>query len=127
MLRVSSSCGNLKYFSPESWIHSKFHPIYKYWLDSKAYTYTFLFYKQIKICFDLKKQRYCDIESSTINEFKQIFWSEVKYICDIYDWDGKGEIDLFFLGDVMYALGMNTTKKVSNSAKTSMTVSNQQK
>ena len=37
---------------------------------------------------------------------------KVKYICDIYDWDGKGEIDLFFLGDVMYALGMNTTKKV---------------
>jgi len=33
-------------------------------------------------------------------------------ICDIYDWDGKGELDLFFLGDVMYALGMNTTKKV---------------
>ena len=33
-------------------------------------------------------------------------------VCDIYDWDGKGEIDLFFLGDVMYALGMNTTKKV---------------
>ena len=38
--------------------------------------------------------------------------AKVKYICDIYDWDGKGEIDLFFLGDVMYALGMNTTKKV---------------
>jgi Ca2+-binding EF-hand superfamily protein len=36
----------------------------------------------------------------------------VKRICDIYDWDGKGEMDLFFLGDVMYALGMNTTKKV---------------
>merc|ERR1719317_525428 len=36
----------------------------------------------------------------------------VKKICDIYDWDGKGELDLFFLGDVMYALGMNTTKKV---------------
>ena len=33
-------------------------------------------------------------------------------VCDIYDWDGKGEIDLFFLGDVMYALGMNATKKV---------------
>merc|ERR1711925_7896 len=33
-------------------------------------------------------------------------------VCDIYDWDGKGEIDLFFLGDVIYALGMNTTKKV---------------
>merc|ERR1712074_481455 len=36
----------------------------------------------------------------------------VKKICDIYDWDGKGELDLFFLGDVMYALGMNITKKV---------------
>merc|ERR1711928_256166 len=36
----------------------------------------------------------------------------IKAICDIYDWDGKGELDLFFLGDVMYALGMNTTKKV---------------
>ena len=36
----------------------------------------------------------------------------VKKICDIYDWDGKGELDLFFLGDVMYALGKNTTKKV---------------
>ena len=40
--------------------------------------------------------------------------AEVKYICDIYDWDGKGEIDLFFLGDVMYALGLNITKKVTN-------------
>ena len=39
--------------------------------------------------------------------------AKVKYICDIYDWDGKGEIDLFFLGDVMYALGLNITKKVS--------------
>ena len=38
--------------------------------------------------------------------------TKVKYICDIYDWDGKGEIDLFFLGDVMYALGLNITKKV---------------
>ena len=40
--------------------------------------------------------------------------SAIKKICDIYDWDGKGELDLFFLGDVMYALGMNTTKKVNN-------------
>ena len=38
--------------------------------------------------------------------------AEVKYICDIYDWDGKGELDLFFLGDIMYAMGYNTTKKV---------------
>merc|ERR1712115_343302 len=36
-----------------------------------------------------------------------------KKICDIYDWGGKGELDLFFLGDIMYALGMNTTKKVA--------------
>merc|ERR1712183_1171484 len=43
---------------------------------------------------------------------KMVDEAKVKYICDIYDWDGKGEIDLFFPGDVMYALGMNTTKKV---------------
>merc|ERR1711892_1376778 len=47
-----------------------------------------------------------------INTSKMVDAEKVKYICDIYDWDGKGEIDLFFLGDVMYALGMNTTKKV---------------
>merc|ERR1712198_80839 len=44
--------------------------------------------------------------------FKMVDAEAVKKICDIYDWDGKGELDLFFLGDVMYALGMNTTKKV---------------
>merc|ERR1712211_119122 len=43
---------------------------------------------------------------------KMVDADAVKKICDIYDWDGKGEMDLFFLGDVMYALGMNTTKKV---------------
>merc|ERR1712111_101047 len=37
--------------------------------------------------------------------------AKVKYVCDIYDWDGKGEIDLFFLGDICYALGLNITKK----------------
>jgi len=36
----------------------------------------------------------------------------VKKICDIYDWDGKGELDMFYLGDVMYALGWNITKKI---------------
>jgi len=36
----------------------------------------------------------------------------IKKICDIYDWHGKGEIDLFYLGDVMYALGFNITKKI---------------
>merc|ERR1712027_98064 len=43
--------------------------------------------------------------------FKMVDEAKVKYICEIYDWDGKGEIDLFFLGDVMYALGLNITKK----------------
>ena len=32
-------------------------------------------------------------------------------VCDIYDRDIIGELDLLFLGDVMYALGMNTTKE----------------
>ena len=40
-------------------------------------------------------------------------FSAVKKICDIYDWDGKGELDLFYLGDIMYAMGYNTTKKVT--------------
>merc|ERR1712243_459528 len=35
-----------------------------------------------------------------------------KKICDIYDWDGKGELDLFYLGDIMYAMGFNTTKSL---------------
>merc|ERR1711874_276149 len=47
-----------------------------------------------------------------MGEIKMVDAEAVKKICDIYDWDGKGELDLFFLGDVMYALGMNTTKKV---------------
>ena len=33
-------------------------------------------------------------------------------ICNIYDRDGKGKLDLFYLGDVLYALGINTTKKI---------------
>merc|ERR1711879_728514 len=47
----------------------------------------------------------------THTDSKMVDEAKVKYICDIYDWDGKGEIDLFFLGDVMYALGLNITKK----------------
>ena len=43
---------------------------------------------------------------------KMVDEAKVKYVCDIYDWDGKGEIDLFFLGDICYALGLNITKKV---------------
>merc|ERR1711970_433883 len=50
-------------------------------------------------------------EANSNNTNKMVDADAVKKICDIYDWDGKGELDLFFLGDVMYALGMNTTKK----------------
>jgi len=38
--------------------------------------------------------------------------ADIIKICDIYDWDGKGELDLFYLGDVIYALGYNITKKI---------------
>lgn len=41
-----------------------------------------------------------------------MFFLAIKKVCDIYDWDGKGELDLYYLGDVMYALGFNITKKV---------------
>merc|ERR1712012_23755 len=44
-------------------------------------------------------------------QVKMVDEAKVKYVCDIYDWDGKGEIDLFFLGDICYALGVNITKK----------------
>merc|ERR1711994_66510 len=33
-------------------------------------------------------------------------------ICDIYDWDGKGVLDMYYFMDIFYALGMNITKKV---------------
>jgi len=36
---------------------------------------------------------------------------EVLRICGIYDWDGKGEIDMFYFMDIFYAMGMNLTKK----------------
>jgi len=36
----------------------------------------------------------------------------VKKICEIYDWDGKGQLDMYYLMDVVYALGYNITKKV---------------
>merc|ERR1712106_361661 len=44
--------------------------------------------------------------------FKMVDEAAVLKVCDIYDWDGKGELDMFFFGDIMYAMGMNTTKKV---------------
>merc|ERR1711878_228295 len=37
---------------------------------------------------------------------------DIKKICEIYDWDGKGVFDMYYLMDVFYALGMNIIKKV---------------
>merc|ERR1711900_85615 len=50
-------------------------------------------------------------EASSPNS-KMVDADVCKKICDIYVWDGKGELDLFYLGDIMYAMGFNTTKKV---------------
>jgi len=36
----------------------------------------------------------------------------IKKVCEIYDWDGKGQLDMIYLMDVVYALGYNVTKKV---------------
>merc|ERR1711878_260998 len=38
---------------------------------------------------------------------------EVKKICAIYDWDAKGEIDMYDFMDIFYALGMNIIKKTA--------------
>jgi myosin light chain 6 len=38
---------------------------------------------------------------------------EVKKICAIYDWDSKGEIDMYYFMDIFYALGMNIIKKTT--------------
>jgi len=35
-------------------------------------------------------------------------------ICDIYDWDGKGVLDMYYFMDIFYALGFNITKKICN-------------
>merc|ERR1711971_411280 len=36
---------------------------------------------------------------------------EIRRICDVYDWHGKGELDMYYFMDIFYALGMNLTKK----------------
>jgi len=33
-----------------------------------------------------------------------VFKTAIKKICDIYDWDGKGVLDMYFFGDILYAL-----------------------
>merc|ERR1711956_21843 len=51
-------------------------------------------------------------ETSQIKSTKMaVDKEEILRICDIYDWDGKGEIDMFYFMDIFYAMGMNPTKK----------------
>jgi len=38
--------------------------------------------------------------------------NEIKSICAVYDWHGKGELDMYYFGDIMYAMGMNLMKSV---------------
>ena len=33
-------------------------------------------------------------------------------ICAVYDWDMKGELDMYYFMDIFYALGFNIIKKV---------------
>ena len=47
-----------------------------------------------------------------INSFNFQNADEVKRICDIYDWDGKGVLDMYYFMDIFYALGLNIIKKV---------------
>merc|ERR1712212_456523 len=47
-----------------------------------------------------------------IKSIKMADADAIKKICEIYDWHGKGQLDLFYLGDIMYALGFNITKKI---------------
>merc|ERR1711884_915832 len=37
---------------------------------------------------------------------------DIRKICEIYDWDMKGEIDMYYFMDIFYALGINIVKKV---------------
>merc|ERR1712029_1264757 len=59
----------------------------------------------------------CLRQKSSENLLKQFNMSidaeEVKKICAIYDWDGKGELDMYYFMDIFYALGFNLTKKVT--------------
>merc|ERR1711994_1045038 len=50
--------------------------------------------------------------TASIKSIKMASADDIKKICEIYDWHGKGQPDLFYLGDIMYALGFNITKKI---------------
>merc|ERR1712223_263492 len=53
-------------------------------------------------------------EKSQIKSFNMsVDAAEIKRICDVYDWHGKGELDMYYFMDIFYALGMNLTKKTT--------------
>merc|ERR1712203_550944 len=53
-------------------------------------------------------------ETSQIRSIKMaVDKEEILRICDIYDWHGKGELDMYYFMDIFYALGMNLTKKTT--------------
>merc|ERR1711971_450421 len=53
-------------------------------------------------------------ETSQIKSIKMaVDKEEILRICDIYDWHGKGELDMYYFIDIFYALGMNLTKKTT--------------
>ena len=58
--------------------------------------------------------RWLSLSAKVLNWLRklQLWTAAIKKICDIYDWDGKGVLDMYFFGDIIYALGMNITKKI---------------
>merc|ERR1712047_136696 len=57
-----------------------------------------------------------EIENLQIPQIKSnmsVNADEVKKVCAIYDWDAKGEIDMYYFMDIFYALGMNIIKKTT--------------
>merc|ERR1712210_452662 len=56
----------------------------------------------------------CLCETSQIKSIKMaVDKEEILRICDIYDWHGKGELDMYYFMDIFYARGMNLTKKTT--------------
>merc|ERR1712156_1330296 len=54
---------------------------------------------------------FCKVKKSQFN--MSVDAAEIKRICDVYDWHGKGELDMYYFMDIFYALGMNLTKKTT--------------
>ena len=47
-----------------------------------------------------------------LNFYFQQSADDIKKICEIYDWDMKGVLDMYYFMDVFYALGFNIVKKI---------------